>query len=74
MSYLVHVEGPFERSPGPSSNGSPHARSGAYHMRALFAPAAETAATQVFLAEQAAAGLRPAGPLTTQIADVPPDG
>lgn len=71
MTYLVHVEGAFVGPAGPSSDGAPLARSGAYRLRALFPPAATTAATQLFLAEQAEAGLRPAGPISAEIADAP---
>jgi hypothetical protein len=69
MTYVVHVEGAFLPAPGPGSDSSPRACSAAYRLHALFPPAATTAATQLFLAEQAEAGLRPAGPLTTTIAD-----
>jgi hypothetical protein len=74
MTYLVHVEGAFFAPPGPSSDGAPLARSAAYRLHALFPPAATTAATQLFLAEQAEAGLRPAGPISAEIADAPAGG
>src|SRR3954451_16299326 len=74
MTYLVHVEGAFVAPPGPGSDASPRACSAAYRLRALFPPAATTAATQLFLAEQAKAGLRPAGPLPPAIADGPAEG
>ncbi|HEY2637069.1 MAG TPA: hypothetical protein VGI54_06745 [Solirubrobacteraceae bacterium] len=72
MTFLVHVEGAFVAAPGPSTDGVPRARSAAYRLSALSQRAAETAATQLLIAELAREGLRPVGPLSAAIGEPAP--